>query len=174
MSYTCIDSQTVLKTDGTKAYRCLVLSTEDPASDPLTLTGADVSGLNNNDVIAAGSLLISPGANYIAFGDGSFSEKEGGSGGGGYHFGWGTPTVHTVAANTAATTAQCFDYFYEDQVLTFDFAVLMDGPTQNGQIVTMTGTGCQIHNGGESVDNKSFGTAAAVLVEGSKYLLLSL
>lgn len=59
--------------DGTRMMQCVLLSDSAPAS--LTITGADVEGLNDSDVIAVGSVLITPGANYIAFADGVFTEK---------------------------------------------------------------------------------------------------
>lgn len=60
--------------------RAIILSEEEPES--LEITGADVDGLGDEDIIAAGSVLITPDANYIAFEDGVFMAK-GGSGGGG-------------------------------------------------------------------------------------------
>ena len=53
--------------------RCILLSSETPES--LQITGADVDGLNDDDIIAAGSVLITPTANFIAFEDGVFTEK---------------------------------------------------------------------------------------------------
>lgn len=53
--------------------RAVILSATAPAS--LTITGADVDGLNNDDVLAAGSVIITPSKNYIAFEDGVFTEK---------------------------------------------------------------------------------------------------
>lgn len=60
--------------DGTEMLQCVLLADEAPAS--LEISGADVEGLNDNTVIAAGSVLITPGANYIAFTDGVFTKKE--------------------------------------------------------------------------------------------------
>lgn len=74
MAITLIDGQNVIRPDGTEAKRVVLLSDDTPAS--LTITGADVPGLNNDDVIATGSVLITPTANYIAFTDGEFTEKE--------------------------------------------------------------------------------------------------
>ncbi len=71
---TLIETDNIRRGDGTEAKRVVLLSDETPAS--LTITGADVPGLNNDDVIAAGSVLITPSANYIAFEDGAFTEKE--------------------------------------------------------------------------------------------------
>jgi hypothetical protein len=68
-----IEANNVIRPDGTEAKRVVLLSDSAPAS--LTVTGADVPGLNNDDVIATGSVLITPAANYIAFADGVFTEK---------------------------------------------------------------------------------------------------
>lgn len=54
--------------------RAVILSSTAPSS--LNLTGADVDGLGESDIIAAGSLIITPNKNYIAFQDGVFTEKE--------------------------------------------------------------------------------------------------
>lgn len=73
MAITLIEGRDVVKPNGAVTKRVVLLSDETPAS--LTITGADVPGLNEGDVIAAGSVLIAPGANYIAFTDGAFTEK---------------------------------------------------------------------------------------------------
>lgn len=70
---TMIEARDVVKPDGSVTKRVVLLSDGAPAS--LAVTGADVPGLNPGDVIAAGSVLIAPGANYIAFEDGSFTQK---------------------------------------------------------------------------------------------------
>lgn len=54
--------------------RVVIVAETAPAS--LSISGADVAELGPDYVIAAGSLLITPGANYIAFTDGVFTEKE--------------------------------------------------------------------------------------------------
>ena len=51
----------------------LVVSSTTPAS--LNITGADVDGLKDDYVLAAGSVLVTPSKNYIAFEDGTFTEK---------------------------------------------------------------------------------------------------
>lgn len=61
--------------DGTPVIQCTLLCDETPAEDRLELTGADVEGFNDGDVIAAGSVLITPTNNYIAFADGTFIKK---------------------------------------------------------------------------------------------------
>jgi len=70
---TLITAENVLRSDGTVAKRLTLLADEAPSS--LTMTGADVPGLNADDVIAAGSVLITPAANFIAFTDGAFTQK---------------------------------------------------------------------------------------------------
>ena len=42
----------------------------DAAPSSLALTGADVEGMNNDDVLAAGSTLRVPGGKYILYEDG--------------------------------------------------------------------------------------------------------
>ena len=71
--YKLIECQNVIRPDGSEAKRVVLLSETAPAS--LTVTGADVEGMNTGDVIATGSVLITPSANYIAFTDGVFTEK---------------------------------------------------------------------------------------------------
>ena len=73
MAITLIEANNVIRPDGAVTKRVVLLSDSTPAS--LTVTGADVPGLNNDDVIATGSVLITPTANYIAFADGVFTEK---------------------------------------------------------------------------------------------------
>ena len=73
MAINLIDCENVIRPDGTEAKRTVLLSDTAPVS--LTLTGADVEGLNEGDVIARGSVLITPEANYIAFTDGTFTKK---------------------------------------------------------------------------------------------------
>ena len=63
--------------DGNKWWR--VILTADAEPDSLELTGADVADLASNVRFAAGSVLLTPSANYVAYVDGTFS----GSGGGG-------------------------------------------------------------------------------------------
>ena len=70
---TIIAGEDIRKPDGTVAKRLTLLADEAPSS--LTMTGADVPGMNADDVIAAGSVLITPDANYIAFVDGEFTQK---------------------------------------------------------------------------------------------------
>lgn len=54
-------------------YLALIVS-EDTPSD-LDITGADVDGMNDDDRLAAGSVIITSGGNYIAFEDGVFTKK---------------------------------------------------------------------------------------------------
>ena len=53
--------------------RAIILSEDEPES--LEITGADVDGLGDKDIIAAGSVLVTASANYIAFEDGVFTQK---------------------------------------------------------------------------------------------------
>lgn len=66
--------------DGTKWWQVVLTADTDP--DTLNLTGADVENLNDALGLAAGSILITPTANYIAFEDGVFQAKGEGGGGG--------------------------------------------------------------------------------------------
>lgn len=64
------------KVDRTAAgdwYLALIVSEEAPAD--LEVTGADVDGMNNDDKLAAGSVIITAGGNYVAFEDGVFTKK---------------------------------------------------------------------------------------------------
>lgn len=70
---TLISGEDVIKPNGSITKRVVLLADETPSS--LSMTGADVPGLNAADVIAAGSVLIAPAANYIAFEDGEFTLK---------------------------------------------------------------------------------------------------
>jgi len=72
---TLLKHERILNPDGSDAHRVVLLSNTEPGSSGV-ITGAQVPGLNADDVIAAGSVLITPNANYIAFEDGVFTEKE--------------------------------------------------------------------------------------------------
>ena len=71
--YKLIDGEDIIKSNGTIAKRVVLLSSTTPAS--MNVTGADVDLLSADDVIATGSVLITPEANYIAFEDGVFTQK---------------------------------------------------------------------------------------------------
>jgi len=51
----------------------VILSEDTPAS--LEISGVDVQGLPDDYVLAAGSMLMTPDADYIAFEDGVFTQK---------------------------------------------------------------------------------------------------
>lgn len=70
----------------------IVTIVSDTTPSSLTITGADVDGLKDDYVIAAGSVLVTPDENYIAFADGEFTQKGNSGGGGGG--GGGTMVVH--------------------------------------------------------------------------------
>ena len=59
--------------NGVTTKRCVLLSSTAPSS--LTITGSDVEEMKDTDIIAMGSVLITPNKNYIAFEDGVFTEK---------------------------------------------------------------------------------------------------
>lgn len=59
--------------NGVTTKRCVLLSSTAPSS--LTITGSDVEEMKDTDIIAMGSVLITPNKNYIAFEDGQFTEK---------------------------------------------------------------------------------------------------
>ena len=75
--------------------------------DNFSLTGADVEGMNDDDLIAAGSIICTPTANYIAYEDGIFAQSQiAGSGGGG----GGTAGVSSFNGRTGAVTPRSGDY----------------------------------------------------------------
>lgn len=74
MAINLISGENILQPDGSIAKRCVLISGTTPGS--LSIDGGDVEGMNDSDVIAAGSVLITPDKNYIAFTDGTFTEKE--------------------------------------------------------------------------------------------------
>lgn len=57
-----------------KKVRAIILSDENPAS--ASISGADVENVPNDYEFAFGSVLITPSKKYIAFEDGTFTEKE--------------------------------------------------------------------------------------------------
>lgn len=85
--------------DGHKWWRVVLTATEAP--DSLQLTGADVDGMDDNIRFEAGSVLLTPDGNYIAFEDGNFSGEGGGGGAGG--------TV-TLINNTGGSVEQAVAY----------------------------------------------------------------
>lgn len=71
----CVKDELVsINTNGVKTKRVVLLSDSVPSS--LTLTGADVEGMDDTDIIAVGSTLIIPDKNYMTFSTGVFTEKE--------------------------------------------------------------------------------------------------
>ena len=64
------------KTDenGRKWWRCILTASEEPGS--LTLSGADVDDLNDEIGISAGSVLITPSAQYVFLTDGQAGEPK--------------------------------------------------------------------------------------------------
>ena len=62
-----------LDKDGTPKVQATFVSPDTPSS--LEVSGADVEGMAEGEVIATGSVLITPDKNYIAFEDGVFTQK---------------------------------------------------------------------------------------------------
>lgn len=57
-----------------RRYIATIMADVEPAT--LTgLTGSDVIGMQDGDIIAVGSQIISPTSNYLAFEDGNFKQK---------------------------------------------------------------------------------------------------
>lgn len=54
-------------------FLTLIVSETDPST--LTITGADVEGMNDTDILAAGSVILTPAKTYVAFSDGTFTER---------------------------------------------------------------------------------------------------
>lgn len=53
----------------------IVLIVHNTTPSSLTIDGSDVEGLPDDYVLAAGSVIVTPSKNYIAFTDGTFTEK---------------------------------------------------------------------------------------------------
>lgn len=56
-----------------RRYLVTIMCDTTPAS--LTITGSDVEGMEDDDIVAAGSQIICPTENYLAFEDGVFKQK---------------------------------------------------------------------------------------------------
>lgn len=56
---------------GERRYLVTIMSDSTPAS--LAITGADVEGMEDGDIIATGSQIITPTDTYLAFEDGQFT-----------------------------------------------------------------------------------------------------
>lgn len=56
-----------------KSGKAIILSEDTPQS--LEIDGSDVDGVPDDYVFEAGSILVTPSANYIAFDDGEFTQK---------------------------------------------------------------------------------------------------
>lgn len=61
------------RTGGRARWQVTLVSEAEPTS--LQLTGADVEGMDDTDIIAVGSVLMTPVSKYIAFEDGVFTQK---------------------------------------------------------------------------------------------------
>ena len=81
MALRVIASEKVYDTRPGDWFLCVIMS--DSELDSYTITGADVEGMADTDFVAAGSIVCSPTANYIAFEDGVVTQSQIGGGGGG-------------------------------------------------------------------------------------------
>ena len=68
-----IMSMPVDRDDGQEWYWSLITGDEPPASS--YITGADVEGMNDDDRLAAGSAICTPGANFVAYKDEYFTQR---------------------------------------------------------------------------------------------------
>ena len=77
-----LKGETIMRPDGSLVHWVHLIADDEPSS--LAISGADVDGMNNDDVLAAGSTVRWPGGSAILYEDnGSFVENgsSGGSGG---------------------------------------------------------------------------------------------
>lgn len=93
-------------------WKVVIVSTEEPAQ--LDITGADVDGMADDAGIAAGSVLITPDSNYIAFEDGVFGLKSSSGGGGG---GGGEDGLITFVNNCGETITLMIGYVQSEEDL---------------------------------------------------------
>lgn len=63
----------ILKPLTAKKGVCIIITEKTP--ERLAVTGADVPGVADDYVFAAGSVIVAPDADYIAFRDGVFERK---------------------------------------------------------------------------------------------------
>lgn len=61
------------RTNERARWQVTLVSETEPTS--LEITGADVEGMDDTDIIAVGSVLMTPSAKYVAFEDGVFTQK---------------------------------------------------------------------------------------------------
>lgn len=60
---------------GENVVVCVLMSSENVNDSSLEITGEDVNGLENNVIIGAGTSLLAPNKNLIAYQDGVLSER---------------------------------------------------------------------------------------------------
>lgn len=68
-----VKAERVNRTEPGDWYVALIVSETEPSAS--TVTGADVDGMNDDDRLAAGSVILTPSSNWVAFSDGEFSAK---------------------------------------------------------------------------------------------------
>lgn len=67
------DGTILNKTEHGDRWQAVLVSDEEPEN--LELSGVDVEGMNNSDILAVGSVLVTPSKDYIAMEDGVFTQK---------------------------------------------------------------------------------------------------
>lgn len=68
-----IDGVLLNRTDAGDRWQVSLVSESVPAS--LNITGADVDEMDDTAIIAAGSVLVTPDTDFVAFEDGVFTQK---------------------------------------------------------------------------------------------------
>ena len=125
--------------DGTKWWQVVLTADADP--DTLNLTGADVDNLNDELGLAAGSVLITPSSNYIAFEDGVFTLKStsGGGGGGGDEIAIQSVEIEGLSDAELDTTLP-FKYIgVEEETIYINYSVWGSIPSDTYEIVITPG-----------------------------------
>ena len=67
------DGKILNKTEDGDRWQAVLVSDEEPEN--LELSGVDVEEMNNSDILAVGSVLVTPSKDYIAMEDGVFTQK---------------------------------------------------------------------------------------------------
>lgn len=146
--------------------RAVLIADETPES--LNLTGADVEGWQEDDIIAVGSTLITPDGNFIAFEDGVFQAAGSGGGSGGGEGGGGSGG-NVLIVNVVYD--QYVDEQYLDktaeEIMNADYVVFRHTSEFPGGVYN--GYGLLLASGYDPEYGYSFGELQ--LVEGSSYVM---
>lgn len=68
-----IDGELINRVNGQARWQLTLVSEEEPTS--MSITGADVEGMDDADIVAVGSVLMTAASKYIAFEDGVLTQK---------------------------------------------------------------------------------------------------